>query len=48
MCYKSGLLLPHLEGIDTVEHQLEIALQKGNIYSAENYIIEKFEVIRHI
>lgn len=45
--FKSGLLLPDLEGVDTVEQQLDIALQKGNISSDENYIIEKFEVIRH-
>lgn len=46
--FKSGLLLPNLEGVDTVEQQLEIALQKGKIYSDEDYNIEKFEVIRHI
>jgi len=44
---KTGLLLPDLEGIDTVEKQLEIALQKGNISKNENYTIEKFQVIRH-
>jgi len=45
--YKSGLLLPDLEGIDTVEEQLKIALQKAGISPNENYSIEKFEVIRH-
>ncbi|QZY54431.1 AmmeMemoRadiSam system protein A [Crassaminicella profunda] len=45
--FKSGLLLPNLEGVDTVKQQLDIALQKGNISSDENYMIEKFEVIRH-
>ncbi len=44
---KSGLLLPNLEGVDTVEEQLSIALQKGEIHGDEEYIIERFEVIRH-
>ena len=44
---KLGLLLPDLEGVDTVEHQIDIALQKGGISSDENYSIEKFEVVRH-
>lgn len=44
---KTGLLLPDLEGVDTVKKQLEIALQKGNISKNENYTIEKFEVARH-
>ncbi len=44
---KVGLLLPDLEGIDTVEEQVNIALQKGGISADEEYIIEKFEVIRH-
>lgn len=44
---KAGLLLPDLEGVDTVEEQLSIALRKANIYS-QDYTIEKFEVIRHI
>lgn len=44
---KSGLLLPELEGIDTVEEQLSIVLEKGGIFPKEDYTIEKFEVIRH-
>lgn len=44
---KSGLLLPDLEGVNTVDQQLNIALQKGNISLNENYTIEKFEVIRY-
>lgn len=44
---KTGLLLPNLEGVDTVEQQLNIALQKGNISEDEDYIIERFEVIRY-
>lgn len=44
---KTGLLLPDLEGVDTVNKQLNIALEKGGIPSNENYTIEKFEVVRH-
>ncbi len=43
---KSGVLLPHLEGIDTVDEQLSIALRKANIIDGD-YSIERFEVIRY-
>lgn len=42
-----GLLLPDLEGVDTVEEQLNIACQKGGIDPNDDYEIEKFEVIRY-
>lgn len=45
--YKSGLLLPNLEGVDTVEEQLEIVLQKAGIARNQDYKMERFEVIRH-
>ena len=41
------MLLPDLEGVDTVEQQLDITLRKAGISKEENYTIEKFEVIRH-
>lgn len=44
---KSGLLLPDLEGVNTVEEQLSIVLNKASISPGEKYSIEKFEVIRH-
>lgn len=44
---KSGLLLPDLEGVNTVEEQLNIALGKANIGKDEDYEIQRFEVIRH-
>lgn len=44
---RSGLLLPDLEGVDTVEEQLAIALKKAGIDPDEPYTIEKFSVIRH-
>lgn len=45
--YRRGLLLPDLEGVDTVEEQLRIACSKAGIDSKEDYEIEKFEVIRY-
>ncbi len=44
---RSGLLLPDLEGIDTPDGQVSIALQKAGIKPSENFIMERFEVIRH-
>ena len=44
---RRGLLLPDLEGIDTPQQQIEIALQKAGIGRGEPYSIKKFEVIRH-
>jgi len=44
---RTGLLLPDLEGVDTVEEQLSIALRKAGISPFENYSIERFKVIRH-
>ena len=45
--YKRGLLLPALEGVDTVEMQLRIAKQKAGIHAGEAFNIERFEVVRH-
>lgn len=43
-----GLLLPNLEGVDTVEEQLSIAKRKAGIPErAEDIKIERFEVVRH-
>ena len=44
---KLGLLLPNLEGVDTPQEQVEIAMQKGNISPSESYSLERFEVVRH-
>ena len=44
---RSGLLLPNLEGVDTTESQVDIALQKAGIRPEEKYTMERFEVIRH-
>ena len=45
--HRRGLLLPHLEGLDTVEEQVRIARQKGGIREDEDYRLERFEVVRH-
>jgi AMMECR1 domain-containing protein len=45
--YKRGLLLPDLEGVDTVEDQIDIARRKGGIAPADNYTLQRFEVIRY-
>ena len=44
---RRGLLLPDLEGVDTVEQQIDIARQKGCISFREKYTLERFEVVRH-
>ena len=46
--YRRGLLLPDIEGVDTVDQQVAIAMQKGGIREGEKYTLERFEVIRHI
>lgn len=45
---RRGLLLPELEGVDTAQKQVEIALEKAGIHPEESYELERFEVIRHI
>jgi len=45
--YKRGLLLPNLDGVDTVAEQVEIARQKAGIGGGETVQLERFEVIRH-
>ena len=45
---KSGLLLPDLEGVDTIEKQVSIACQKGGINPAsEKVLIYKFTVEKY-
>lgn len=45
--FKRGLLLPDIDGVDTVEQQIKIAMQKGGISPKDNYTLERFEVVRH-
>lgn len=44
---KRGLLLPNLEGVDTVEEQVDIARQKAGIGRDEPVKLERFEVVRY-
>ena len=44
---RRGLLLPNLEGVDTVEEQVSIARQKAGIRPDEKITLERFEVVRH-
>jgi len=45
--YKKGLLLPDLEGVDTVEYQIDIAKRKAGIYPNEKVKLYRFEVKRY-
>ena len=45
--FRRGLLLPNLEGVDTVEEQIDIARKKGGIADNAPVKLERFEVIRH-
>ena len=44
---RRGLLLPDLDGVDTVEEQIDIAMRKGGIDPYEDYRLQRFEVIRY-
>jgi len=45
---RRGLLLPNLEGVNTVDEQVSIALQKAGIDENEHYTLQRFKVERHI
>lgn len=45
--WRRGLLLPDLEGVDTVEYQVDIARRKAGIGPNEPVKLERFEVIRY-
>lgn len=44
---KRGLLLPNLDGVDTVDEQVDIAKRKAGIAPYENVSLQRFEVVRH-
>lgn len=44
---RSGLLLPDLEGVDTVEEQLSIACRKAGISPDEKFSMQRFKVTRY-
>lgn len=45
--WRKGLLLPDLEGVDTVEEQISIARQKAGILPEEEVELWRFEVKRY-
>ena len=45
--FKRGLLLPNLEGVNTAQEQVSIALNKAGINKSEKYNLQRFMVIRH-
>jgi len=45
--HKRGLLLPNLDGVDTVEEQVLIARRKAGIAAKTPVDLERFEVTRH-
>jgi len=47
--WRKGLLLPDLEGVDTVERQIEIAKQKAGLWEISNRDLEiqRFTVTRY-
>lgn len=45
--FKRGLLLPDLEGVDTVEYQVSIAAQKAGVCEGEEIELYRFEVQRY-
>jgi len=44
---RKGLLLPDLEGVETVEQQIEICHQKAGISPKEKITLQRFTVERH-
>ncbi|MGB9788385.1 MAG: AmmeMemoRadiSam system protein A [Dictyoglomus turgidum] len=44
--WRRGVLLPDLEGVDTIEEQLSIALAKAGISPSENFKVYRFSVDR--
>ena len=44
---RRGLLLPNLDGVASVQQQIEIACRKGGIAPSEKPELSRFEVVRH-
>ena len=45
--WRRGLLLPDLEGVDTAEEQVSIAMRKAGIMPGERVSLERFKVDRY-
>ena len=46
--FRRGLLLPNLEGIDSIDEQISIALRKAGISENEPYELQRFKVERFL
>ena len=47
--FRRGLLLPNLDGVDSVDEQIAIALRKAGLSEREkDFSMERFEVVRHV
>lgn len=44
---RRGLLLPNLDGVDSVAQQIDIARQKAGIPRGAPYTLQRFRVVRH-
>ena len=44
---RKGLLLPDIDGVDTVEQQIKIAMRKAGIREGEKIELQRFTVTRH-
>ena len=45
--HRRGLLLPDLDGVDTVAQQVAIARKKAGIGPGEKITLQRFRVVRH-
>jgi AMMECR1 domain-containing protein len=46
--WRRGLLLPDLEGVDTAQMQIDIAMRKAGIRPGEPIELERFRVERYV
>ncbi|MFA6002022.1 MAG: AmmeMemoRadiSam system protein A, partial [Thermoleophilia bacterium] len=44
--YRRGVLLPDLEGVDSIDHQIGIACQKAGINPEDEFAMQRFKVLR--
>lgn len=44
---RTGLLLPNIEGVDTIDEQINIAKDKGGITDSDEILLYRFKVDRH-
>ena len=44
---RRGLLLPNLDGVNSIDEQIAIAKRKAGIAQDEEVELERFEVTRH-